>query len=81
VKQARDYAALSGSYQFEPLLSGALTGILNVDDSSFYVSPYLEYSLSDEAVVGLGAMLYGGSTDTEFGALGESVYLKFKMTF
>ena len=81
LKQGRDYAAVSGTYRFEPLLSGTLTGILNIDDSSCYLSPYLEYSLSDEAVVGLGAMLYGGGAGTEFGALGERVYLRVRMTF
>lgn len=79
--RARDYAALSAGYLFDPLLYGSLTAIVNADDGSFYTAPSLRYSLSDDMSLGLGAMFYGGRSGSEFGDYGQTYYLNFKITF
>lgn len=79
--RARDYAAVSLGYQFDPLLYGTLSTIASADDGSFYSGPSLRYSLSDDASLSLGAMVYGGKGGSEFGDYGQSYYLHYKVTF
>lgn len=79
--RAGDYIGLSSGYQFDPLLYGTLSSIVSADDGSFYAGPALRYSLSDEMTLGLGAMFYGGKSGSEFGALGQTYYFNFKVTF
>lgn len=81
LKASHDYVAISGSYEFDPLLYGSLIGVRSVDDHSSYIGPFLEYSLSDDASLGGGAMLYFGDSDSEFGDLGQTYYIKFTITF
>ncbi len=79
--RSKDYAAISCGYQFDPLLYGTLTTIINAHDGSFYTGPVLRYSLDDDMVLGLGMMLYEGKNQSEFGALGQTYYLNIKITF
>lgn len=78
---SHDYLGLSAQYEFDMLLRGSLFGIESIDDESFYISPVLLYSLSDDMSLSLGAMLYGGGNDSEFGAIGNTYYLLWKATF
>ncbi|MFH0708845.1 MAG: hypothetical protein V2A75_01430 [Pseudomonadota bacterium] len=79
--RAGDYLGLSCGYQFDPLLYGTLSTIISADDGSFYTGPVFRYSLDDDMTLGIGAMFYGGKNDSEFGPLGQTYYLNFKVTF
>ncbi|MEA2048968.1 MAG: hypothetical protein U9O64_11060 [Campylobacterota bacterium] len=77
-----DYLGLSAYYDFNLLINGALSTIYSVDDQSSFISPLVEYSLGDDASLALGALLYTGSAQSEFGSIEEnSYYLRWKMTF
>jgi len=77
-----DYLGASAYYDFSMLINGALSMIYSIDDQSSYISPIIEYSLSDDASVALGAMLYTGDEQSEFGSIGEnSYYLRLKATY
>jgi hypothetical protein len=78
---AHNYLGFSALYEFDMLLKGSMFGIENIDDQSFYISPLLEYSLSDDMSLSLGAMLYGGDDNSEFGDVGNTCYLRWKATF
>jgi len=79
--RSKDYLGSTLGYEFDALLYGAMAGIISADDGSFYVSPTLSYSLDDDMTLALGAMLYGGESGSEFGDLGQTYYLNFKVTF
>lgn len=78
---ARDYLGVSAGYELDALLQGSLLGIVSADDGSFYLSPALNYSLDDDLTLGLGALLYGGKSGSEFGEYGQSYYLNLKAAF
>jgi hypothetical protein len=54
---------------------------MSADDGSFYLSPVLSYSLDDDLTFGLGALLYGGKSGSEFGEYGQSYYINLKAAF
>jgi len=78
---SRNYLGVNLSYQFDSLLYGSLSHILNTDDKSSYVTPVLSYSLSDDALLGIGMMYYRGKYGSEFGDLKETYYLNINITF
>ena len=56
--------------------------IYSIDDQSSFISPVVEYSLSDDASIALGAMLYTGDDQSEFGSIdGNTYYLRLKATY
>ncbi|MDD2790935.1 MAG: hypothetical protein PHU40_09770 [Sulfurimonas sp.] len=79
--QSKGYGGLSIGYEFDALLYGAITSITSADDGSFYVAPSLKYSLADDMSLLVGAMLYGGKDQSEFGNLDPTYYINFKVTF
>lgn len=78
---SKDYLGSTLGYEFDALLYGGISGIVSADDGSFYLAPKLSYSLDDDMLLALGAMLYSGAKGSEFGDLGETYYLNFKLTF
>jgi hypothetical protein len=78
---SKDYLGSTLGYEFDALLYGAMAGIISADDGSFYLSPTLRYSLDDDMTLALGAMLNAGESGSEFGDLGQTYYLNFKVTF
>ena len=77
-----DYVGASAYYDFNLLVNGAVSIIYNIDDKSSFISPLFEYSLSDDASLALGALLYIGDDESEFGSLGgNTYYLRWKVTF
>jgi len=76
-----DYIGASAYYDFNLLLNGALSMIYSPEDQSSFVSPLVEYSISDDASLALGAMLYNGNGESEFGSVDNSYYLRFKVTY
>ncbi len=77
-----DYLGASAYYDFNLLINGALSMIYSLDDQSSFISPIIEYSLSDDASIALGAMLYTGDDVSEFGSIGgNTYYLRLKATY
>ncbi len=76
-----DYLGNSAYYDFNLLINGSLTIIRNIEDQSSFMAPVLEYSLCDDASIALGAMLYTGDKESEFGNTQNSYYLRFKVTY
>ena len=79
--RSKDYLGVSAGYMFDALLQGSLLGVVSADDGSFYLSPVLSYSLDDDLTLGLGALLYGGKSGSEFGNYGQSGYINLKGAF
>jgi len=77
-----DYLGASAYYDFSLLINGALSMIYSIEDQSSFISPVLEYSLSDDASIALGAMIYTGDDQSEFGSVaGNTYYLRLKATY
>jgi len=76
-----DYVGASAYYDFNLLYSGALSVIHSPEDQSSFISPLLEYSISDDASLAIGAMLYTGDDQSEFGSVDNSFYLRIKATY
>lgn len=77
-----DYVGASAYYDFNLLINGALSMIYSVDDHSSFIAPLIEYSLSDDASLALGALIYSGDEQSEFGNLeGNTYYLRWKITY
>ena len=76
-----NYIGASAYYDFNLLFNGALSMIYSPEDQSSFVSPVIEYSISDDASLALGAMLYNGNGESEFGSVDNSYYLRFKVTY
>ncbi|MCW8822428.1 MAG: hypothetical protein OQK45_09375 [Sulfurovum sp.] len=76
-----DYVGASVYYDFNLLYSGALSVIYSPEDQSSFISPLIEYSISDDASVAIGAMLYTGNDQSEFGSVDNSFYLRLKATY
>lgn len=79
--QSKGYGGLSIGYEFDALLYGTITSITSANDGSFYIAPSLRYSLGDDMTLLVGAMFYGGSNNSEFGDIGQTYYINFKVTF
>ncbi|WP_331861782.1 hypothetical protein [Sulfurovum sp.] len=76
-----DYLGASVHYDFNLLYSGALSVIHSPEDQSSFISPLLTYSISDDASIAIGAMLYTGEDESEFGRAENSYYLRLKATY
>jgi len=76
-----DYLGASAYYDFNLLFNGSLSMIYAPEDQSSFISPVIEYSISDDASIAVGAMLYGGDKESEFGSLDNSYYLRLKATY
>ena len=79
--RSKGYGALSLGYEFDALTNGGLTAIASSGDGSWFLSPAVTYSLSDDATLAAGAMLYGGNRGSEFGDLHPTYYVNVKVTF
>ncbi len=76
-----DYVGASAYYDFNLLFNGALSMIYSTEDQSSFISPIIEYSISDDASLAVGAMLYTGDNNSEFGSVDNSYYLRLKATY
>jgi hypothetical protein len=76
-----NYVGASAYYDFNLLYNGALSLIYSPEDQSSFISPLIEYSISDDASLAIGAMLYTGDNESEFGSVGNSYYLRLKATY
>lgn len=78
---SKDYLGASAYYDFNLLYNGSASIIFSPEDQSSYIAPILTYSISDDASLALGAMLYGGNSQSEFGRVENSYYLRFRVTY
>lgn len=76
-----DYLGTSAYYDFNLLINGAISMIYDIEDQSSFLSPIIEYSISDDSSLALGAQVYNGKRESEFGSIGNSYYLRFKVTY
>jgi len=76
-----DYLGASVYYDFNLLFNGSLSMIYSPEDQSSFIAPVIEYSISDDASIAIGAMLYTGDKESEFGNVDNSYYLRLKATY
>jgi len=76
-----DHFGAQANYQPAMLWICNLLVITNLDDQSGFVSPFLEYSLSDEMTLSAGAFFYFGGDDDEFGREPDRYYLRWFVHF
>ncbi len=82
-----NYTALGFGWQFDPLLTGNLVGLLDLDDSSRLLAAYLLYSLSNESELALtGTLSFGTRPDqvsagSEFGRQPRELLLEYRVYF
>jgi len=76
------YLGTTLSYDFNIYLSSSLLYIESFNDaSSRFISPNITYTLNDNNTLSLGAQLYGGAKESEFGMWGNTYYLKYVLSF
>lgn len=78
---SQDYMGIGLNYQITPLLYARLSSIISIDDASHYIGPNVSYSLADDMSIALGGIVYNGKSGSEFGQLGQTYYVNFKITF
>ena len=78
---AKDYLALSGSYQLTPLVMVMLSSISNFNDGSGYLAGTVSYSASNNASVALGSLYAYGKTRTEYWYYPQAYYVKLETYF
>ncbi len=64
-----------------PLIRGGISGILNPHDRSWYIGPSIDQSLATDLDFTAIALIFGGDEGTEFGDLGQMLFLRLKMSF
>lgn len=69
------------SYQLSPLWRADMATIVNPFDKSFFVSPALSYSLSDNLELFMIGQIFSGDAGTEFGGIGTLIYFRLKWSF
>jgi len=69
------------AYQISPLWRGDVASIVNPFDASFFVSPSVVYSLSNNMELMMIAQIFSGDDGTEFGGIGKLFYFRYKWAF
>ena len=69
------------SYQITPLITADLSSIFNPSDKSFYIGPFVDFSLSQSVYLLLAGQFFLGDEGTEWGDYGQFYYLRVKWNF
>ncbi|MCF6171027.1 MAG: hypothetical protein L3J66_08645 [Bacteroidales bacterium] len=69
------------TYPATPLISLGLASIYNPYDKSVFVGPSVTFSLTDNISLLLNGQLFWGNQFTEFGDIGQMVFLDLKWSF
>lgn len=69
------------SYPVTPLINLSLASIYNPYDKSVFVGPSVTFSLTDNISLLLNGQLFWGEELTEFGDIGQMVFLDLKWSF
>ncbi|MCW8954703.1 MAG: hypothetical protein OQK48_07130, partial [Sulfurimonas sp.] len=76
------YTGLTLSYSFNIFLDASLLYIESFNDkNSRFISPSLTYTLNDNNSFTLGAMIQNGDSGSEFGAVDNTYYFKWALSF
>ena len=76
------YLGTRMSYDFNIVLSTSLRYIESFNEhNSRFFSPNLTYTLNDNNSFSLGALLYGGAEESEFGMWRNTYYLKYVFSY
>lgn len=76
------YVILTMSHEINPLLIFSAQSYNNLNDDSIFLTPKLEYNLTDNSYLGLGAYLgLGNEKTTEFGRTGNTFYSSVRYYF
>ena len=78
---AKDYLAVSGSYQLTPLITAVLSSNSNFNDGSGFLAGTVTYSASDNASIAIGSLYAYGKTFTEYWYYPQAYYLKLETYF
>lgn len=77
----RDEFGLSASFQPAMLWNCSLMSVMDIDDGSGFVSPVVEYSLSDEMTLSGGAFVYHGDENSMYGDSYDRLYIRWFIHF
>lgn len=69
------------SYPVTPLFNADISLIANPHDKSFFVSPTLTYSVSQNLEAMLTGQLFSGEAGTEYGNIGQLFFFRMKYSF
>ncbi len=78
---SRDELGISATFQPAMLWSCFLTGVIDLEDGSGFLSPVVEYSLGDEMTLSGGAFVYYGDKDSVYGDGDDRLYLRWFVHF
>jgi hypothetical protein len=78
---AKDYLAISGSYQLTPLITVMLLSNSNFNDGSGYLAGTVSYSASDNTSLAFGTLYAYGRTFAEYWYYPQAYYLKLETYF
>lgn len=78
---SQDYFGLNLSYIISTLWSCSYLGIQNLDDKSSISLARVDYSLSDDMELNFGAYIYQGDAQSEYGALDDSLFVRYFIHF
>ena len=76
-----DQIGLSASFMPAMLWTCSLMSVTDLNDGSGFVSPVVEYSLSDEMTLSAGAFMYHGTDSSTFGEGFNRFYLRWFVHF
>jgi len=77
----RDELGLLAAFQPGMLWNCSLTGVIDLDDGSGFLSPVVEYSLDDEMTLSGGAFIYHGNSSSFYGSGSDRLYLRWFVHF
>ena len=69
------------AYQFTPLIRGDFAGIVNPTDGSFFVGPFVTFSLTNTLELLTGGQLFFGKENSFYANYGKVVFIRFKWSF
>ncbi|MBI1341480.1 MAG: hypothetical protein GC171_00960 [Terrimonas sp.] len=69
------------AYNFTPLIRGDLSGIINPNDGSFFIGPFMTFSLSNTVEFLTGGQLFFGKASSLYGNFGKLFFIRLKWSF
>jgi hypothetical protein len=73
-QMGKNYGAFLVQHDVTPLWTAANRFMMNMDDTSFFVRPEVQYEATNNLLLGAAAQLYIGTNNEEFGR-GQNLYL------
>jgi len=69
------------SWQFSPILTGGMAAIYAQGLNFMFITPNLGYSISNTWDIGLIAQMYFGEKGSDYGSLGNAVFIRTRWSF